>query len=133
MAANEPTGRVSRRTLVCLLGMALSGLGRAAQATPAPAEMSRIEKLLTSLGARRDLRMIRNGTAYDCETAVTFLRRKLAAMGDDVKTAEEFIDRIASRSSTSGQPYLVRLSDGKDVPAGEFLRLELVRLERPAH
>ncbi len=132
MPAIEPSGRVSRRSLVCLLGLALSGLGRAAQATPNPAELARIEKLLTSLGARRDLRMIRNGTVYDCDTAVTFLRRKLASMGEDVKTAEEFIERIASRSSSSGQPYLVRLSDGKDVPAGEFLRLELVRLERPA-
>lgn len=131
MFANVHRSGLSRRQWVCVLGLLMADLCKAVQAAPPPAEMARIERLLTALAARRDLRMIRNGSEYDCDTAVTFLRRKLSSMGDDVKTAEEFIDRIASRSSTSGKPYLVRLSDGKEITSGEFLRLELVRLERP--
>lgn len=122
----------SRRQLLCLSGLMLTDLCKAVQAAPPPAEMARIERLLIALSARRDLRMIRNGKDYDCDMAVTFLRRKLSSMGGDVKTAEEFIERIASRSSTTGQLYFVRLSDGKEIPSGEFLRLELVRLERPS-
>jgi hypothetical protein len=132
MLANALRSGPSRRQLVCVLGLLMTDLCKAVQAAPTAAEMARIERLLGALGTRRDLRMIRNGSEYDCDTAVTFLRRKLASMGDEVKTAEDFIERIASRSSTSGKPYLVRLSDGKEITAGEFLRLELVRLERPA-
>lgn len=119
-----------RRRLVCLFGLLL-GAG-AAHATPPAPEMVRIERLLNHIGSRRDVRMVRNGSVYDPDMAVTFLRRKLSSMGDDIKTAEEFIDRIATRSSTSGQLYWVRLPDGRDVPAGDFLRVELVRLDKAA-
>lgn len=94
--------------------------------------MVRIDRLLNHLLTRRDMRMVRNGSVYDCETAVTFLRRKLSSMGDDIKTAEEFIERIATRSSTSGQLYWVRTPDGRDLPAGDFLRVELARLDKAA-
>jgi hypothetical protein len=109
----------------------LLGAG-AVRATPPPPEMVRIERLLNHIGTRRDMRMVRNGSVYDPDMAVTFLRRKLSSMGDDIKTAEEFIDRIATRSSTTGQLYWVRLPDGRDVPAGDFLRVELVRLDKAA-
>lgn len=113
-----------------MVGLLLGGLTGAARATPPPAEMVRIERLLSHIGTRRDIRMVRNGQAYDTDMATTFLRRKLSSMGDDIKTAEEFIERIATRSSTSGQLYWVRLADGRDVPAGDFLRVELVRLDK---
>lgn len=121
---------VSRRQLILLSGLLLGAQGAVA-APPAP-EMVRIERLLTHIGTRRDMRMVRNGEVYDPDMAVTFLRRKLESMGDDIKTAEQFIDRIATRSSTTGQLYWVRLSNGRDVPAGDFLRLELVRLDKAA-
>ncbi|HSW06838.1 DUF5329 family protein [Aquabacterium sp.] len=130
MVSTHPGRGLSRRQLVCLFGL-LPGAG-SAWATPPSAEMVRIERLLTHIGTRRDMRMVRNGQIYDTDMAVTFLRRKLSSMGDDVKTAEEFIERIATRSSTTGQLYWVRLSDGRDLPAGDFLRVELARLDKAA-
>lgn len=122
-----------RREACCLIGaLFCTSWASAAQAAPAPAEMARIERLLVMLGSRKDMRMVRNGTVHDPETAVTFLRRKLNYYIDDIKTAEDFIDRLATRSSTTGQLYWVRLPDGRDVPAGEFLRVELVRLDKAA-
>ncbi len=50
-------------------------------------------------------------------------------MGDDVTTARQFIDNIASKSSTSGQPYGVEV-DGRSQPSAQFLGDELARLER---
>ena len=49
--------------------------------------------------------------------------------GNRVKTVHDFIDQIASKSSTSGQIYKVRLADGREVPSADFLRAELARLE----
>jgi Family of unknown function (DUF5329) len=51
-------------------------------------------------------------------------------MGDQVNTAQQFIDQIASKSSTTGQPYLIRYADGKTVPAALFLGDELKRMDR---
>jgi hypothetical protein len=122
----------SRRAACCLIAMLLAGAAAAVQAGPSPAEMARIERLLAMIGTRRDMRLVRNGTEHDTDTAVSFLRGKLKHYGSDIRTAEEFIDRLASRSSTTGQLYWVRLSDGREIPAGDFLRIELARLDKAA-
>ncbi|NRF66558.1 DUF5329 family protein [Aquincola sp. S2] len=121
-----------RRGVCCLLGALISGLAGAAQAGPSAAEMARIERLLAMIGSRRDMRLVRNGQEHDTDTAVSFLRGKLKHYGDDIKTAEDFIERLASRSSTTGQLYWVRLADGRQIPAGDFLRIELARLDKAA-
>lgn len=121
-----------RRGLLCLLAGLYGAWSAHAAAAPSPAEMARIERLLAMIGGRRDIRLVRNGSDYDPDTAVRFLRGKLGAMGGEVRTAEDFIDRIASRSSTTGQLYWVRLSDGRDIPAGDFLHVELKRLDKAA-
>ena len=46
-----------------------------------------------------------------------------------MRGVEEFIDGVASRSWLSGQPYRVRLADGRELPARDWLRAELIRLE----
>ncbi len=76
------------------------------------------------------MKFIRNGTEYTAEDAGKFLRGKLEAMGGEVATARQFIKRIASRSSMSGQPYHVRLADGQTLLAENFLEDELQRIER---
>jgi hypothetical protein len=73
-------------------GLAWAGVAAAA---PPPAEMARIDRLLTAVAARKDIRMVRNGRDYDTTMACEFLRRKLSTMGGEVRTAEEFIERIA--------------------------------------
>ena len=50
-------------------------------------------------------------------------------MGEHVTTAQQFIDQIASKSSTTGQAYLVRYDDGKTVPVARFLGDELARMD----
>lgn len=122
----------SRRAACCLLAVLLGGAAGAAQSAPSAAEMARIERLLVMIGTRRDMRLVRNGTEHDTDTAVSFLRGKLKHYGSDIKTAEEFIERLASKSSTTGQLYWVRLSDGREIPAGDFLRIELTRLDKAA-
>jgi Family of unknown function (DUF5329) len=102
-------------------------------AAPTAHELSRIEKLIQFVETRKNMKFVRNGTEYSCADAAKFLRGKLESMGEDVSTAREFIERIASKSSMSGEPYHVKFSDGKSMLASQFLSDELKRLEsRPA-
>jgi len=101
-----------------------------ALAAPPAQEQSRIEKLIRYVESQKAMKFIRNGTEYTSEDAGKFLRGKLEAMGSEVTTARQFIKRIASRSSMSGQPYHVRLADGQMLLAENFLEEELQRIER---
>jgi hypothetical protein len=100
------------------------------RAAPPAQEQSRIERLIRYVESQKAIKFIRNGTEYTAEDAGKFLRGKLEAMGSEVTTARQFIKRIGSRSSMSGQPYQVRMPDGQTVLAENFLEDELQRIER---
>jgi hypothetical protein len=90
---------------------------------------ARIERLIQFVEAQKDIRFLRNGSSYSAKDAAKFLRGKFEKMGEHVNTAQQFIEQIASRSSTSGEPYRIRLSDGREVPAAVFLGDELQRID----
>ena len=110
------------------LGFAASGQACAA----GKSEKEKIEALITHVEGLKKAVFIRNGKEYDCQSAARFLRQKWKAQEADVATAEQFIDRIASKSSTTGKPYLIRLPDKEAAPAGDYLRAELKRLNDEA-
>jgi hypothetical protein len=95
-----------------------------AHAAPPPAAQIEINHLL-GLIQQSGCEFYRNGTWYDAQQARAHLRTKydmLAADGQ-IKTAEDFIEKAASTSSMSGQPYhKVRRRCGDDnqpmVPRG---------------
>ncbi len=105
--------------------MALSAVA----AAPPAHEQTRIEKLIRYVEAQKDLKFIRNGTEYSSADAGKFLRGKLDSMGQDVTTARQFIERIATKSSMSGKPYRVKFGDGKTMLVSQFLGEELTRIE----
>jgi hypothetical protein len=119
-----------RRTLIVASAAAgaLAAL-RCAVAAPPPPEQARIDALIRFVEGQKGMKFIRNGTEYECAEAARFLRGKLDSMGGDVTTAREFIERVASKSSMSGQPYQVRLTDGRLMPSAQFLGDELKRME----
>lgn len=99
-----------------------------AQDLPAP-EKQKIEALIRQVGELKEAKFIRNGSTYEPSTAVRFLRGKWDANKADVKTVRDFIDKVATKSGTSGKPYLMRFHDGKEIPSREFLLAELKKLE----
>lgn len=113
---------------LCLLGWLACTVALAA---PPPAEQQLIDALIARVGAMADVRFVRNGRDYDARDAARFLREKYLARGQEVDTADAFIERIASKSSTSGQPYLIRQADGREQPVADVLRNELLRLRSP--
>ena len=117
------------RRRIVLVGL-LAAAFAVAQAAPSEAERARIERLIAYVGAQKDLKFVRNGSAYSPADAAKFLRGKFDKMGEHVSTAQQFIDEIASRSSTTGQAYLIRFADGRSLPAAQFLGDELRRMDR---
>ncbi|MEO6410861.1 MAG: DUF5329 family protein [Burkholderiaceae bacterium] len=118
----------SRRVFLGAAAALLAGAG-VARAAPSDAEARKIESLIRFVEARKDLRFVRNGSGHTAAQAGRFLRGKLDSMGKSASTAREFIDQIATRSSTSGQPYTVE-TEGRSIPAAQFLGDELARIER---
>lgn len=72
----------------------------------------------------------RNGSWHDAPAAQAHLRGKYNALvlRDLVQTTEQFIERAASTSSFSGQPYLIRCNGGPVVTSTQWLGDELARL-----
>ena len=60
---------------------------------------------------------------------IRFLRGKWEANDAEVKTARDFIDKVASVSGTSGKPYLIRFKDGREIKSQEFLLAALKKIE----
>lgn len=72
---------------------------------------------------------IRNGAEGSASDAAKHLKMKRDKAGKRVKTAKEFIDYIASKSSMTGEPYKVRFSNGTTMPLRDVLYYELKKLE----
>jgi len=98
----------------------------------APAEKTKIEALIAHLENLKDATFTRNGTDYDAKAAAKFLRGKWKAQDKEIKTAGDFIAKAATRSSTSGKPYLIRLKGEAESPCADYLAAQLKKLEAPA-
>jgi hypothetical protein len=79
--------------------------------------------------ARPDCQFNRNGKWYAGEAARAHLQKKFDYLEQrkQVPTAEAFIERAATSSSISGEPYQVRCGSSAPVPAGAWLSDELKR------
>lgn len=71
----------------------------------------------------------RNGTWHDSMTAQAHLRDKYNYLvaGNLINTTEDFIERAATESSLSGQPYVVKCNGVTTVTSSQWLRDELAR------
>lgn len=114
------------RRRVCLAALAGFCAWPVAAAPPAE-EQARIDRLIETVAGMTQVQFIRNGKAHKAEHAARFLREKLKASAEQVRSAGDFIDVVASGSSTTGKPYLIRFPDGKEMPCADFLRAELAR------
>ena len=65
---------------------------------------------------------IRNGSEYDGPAAADHVQQKYDYYKGDIRTAEDFIDRAATKSLLSGDPYKVRCGSGSPVLAADWLR-----------
>ena len=102
-------------------------LAAAAFAAPLlPAAKTEIEGLLMRLESS-GCAFSRNGSWYSAAEAKAHLLRKLAYLEDRglVQTTEQFIERAASASSMSSEPYLVKCGSDAPVKSGVWLTSKL--------
>ena len=86
---------------------------------------AKINSLISHVESLTDATFIRNGKEYTSSNAARFLRGKWDANKKDVRTPEDFIAKVATKSSTTGKPYLIRFKDGKETPCADYLRSRL--------
>lgn len=111
--------------LVLLLGATAAS---SADAAPTPAARAEIEQLMAQL-ADSGCEFQRNGEWHPGPEARKHLERKYAYLlkKDLVHSSEDFIERAATRSSLSGQPYQVRCGPGVSA-SDDWLRTVLGRI-----
>ncbi|HEY4467156.1 MAG TPA: YfeK family protein [Klebsiella sp.] len=93
-------------------------------------EEARINAMLDALSQKKDLVFVRNGDAHNCEEAVSHLRLKLGNTRNRIDTAEQFIDKVASSSSITGKPYIVRIPGNSDENARPYLHALITETDK---
>lgn len=127
--ARRRSGSVTGRTALVALVALLPSLC-AAQLNPAA--QREVAGLLEAVGAS-GCEFMRGGTAYPADQAQQHLRKKyeyMAARGQLV-SAEDFVDKAATRSSMLGEAYLMRCGGAVLQPCEQWLRARLKAIRKP--
>lgn len=77
---------------------------------------------LLAFVAKSDCTFIRNGQFYTDKQASRHMQDKRRYFKDQIVTPEDFIRLAATKSLQTGQPYMVRTKDGKELRCDEWLK-----------
>ncbi|HSQ04393.1 MAG TPA: DUF5329 domain-containing protein [Burkholderiales bacterium] len=122
-----------RWSKVLVLGLALVIAPAARADLPAPVQQE-IDHLIRYIGDS-GCAFERNGTWSNAKAAQSHVRSKydfLVKLGM-IDTAQDFIDKAATQSSLSGQPYEVRCGRDSTTPTSFWLSSELARYRASRH
>jgi hypothetical protein len=92
-------------------------------------EEQKIERLIQFVADLKGAKFIRNGEAHDAKKAAEHLAMKRKNAGGKIKTALDFIEKVASKSSLSGETYKIKFADGVVKNSADVLKTELKRIE----
>jgi hypothetical protein len=107
--------------LALILSVSAFCLACNAHAEETPTE---IDYLLTTVGSN-NCAFIRNGKHYSAADAEQHLRMKYQRGKRHAPTTEDFIERLASKSSMSKQLYHIDCPGEESMPSGKWLALRL--------
>jgi hypothetical protein len=90
-------------------------------------ELKKIEFLLHEIEQLKGAKFLRNGASYTPAEATDYLRMKMKwnDRGRPIKSAKDFIERIAAKSTITGKPYMIQLQDGTKMEMKTFLDQKL--------
>ena len=105
--------------MLCVMLIALPPMVHAA---PPPIAQTEINYLLAFVG-KSGCEFYRNGSWYDPRQAQAHLRYKYeaAAVSNRMNSAEDFIEKVGTKSSLSGQLYQIRCDGGDRVTSNQWL------------
>ena len=123
------TGKNIESLAAFLIAVLFSGI--LSQATAASIADVEIGQLLGYI-ERSGCALYRNGSWYSASDARAHLEKKYRYLFDRglVNTTEDFMDRVATASSMSGEPYQVKCNRGEPASSAEWLTTELQRLRK---
>jgi hypothetical protein len=113
---------------VCACGLAANGPPAAAE--PDQAAQAEIAALLSAVGTS-GCTFIRNDEPGTAAAARAHLERKYRYARKKLDSAEAFIERVASQSSTTGRPYLVECPGEPRQGTREWLFERLAEIRGP--
>lgn len=90
-------------------------------------QLNEIHQLIAAIETS-NCQFIRNGSRHDSDTAANHLRLKLKRGGSYISNSEEFIDRLASKSSWSGKAYTIECPNQDTLTSSQWLHRELLEL-----
>jgi hypothetical protein len=111
------------------IALALVGLASLSSAAPAPGVTQEIDHLLNFV-LTSGCQFYRNGFWYDSKRGEQHLRDKYDYLikRDEITATEDFIDKVATKSSLSGLAYRVKCGESEPMTSAQWLRQELIRL-----
>jgi uncharacterized protein DUF5329 len=118
-----------KRCLPAVLGLMVGlMLSPAVRSAPPSIAQTEINYLIGFLG-NSGCEFYRNGIWYDSKAAETHLREKYTVLegGDRIRSSEDFIEQVATKSSLSGQPYQIKCSGGEALTTNQWLYAALAR------
>ncbi|BEP63439.1 hypothetical protein GmRootV213_39930 [Variovorax sp. V213] len=113
-----------------LFALFLGAAAALAQATPSASEQMLIDTLILRVSNMKTMTFMRNGDEHNAADAAKHMKAKFEHFKDEIVTAEDFIDRCASRSEMTGKAYQVKMPGGAVRDANEFLNAELRTLRK---
>ena len=113
-------------SLILMLGLLLAPAVRAETPTNVQLEVSFLLGYIEGSGCQ----FYRNGTWHNSKDAQVHLRDKYKWLmaRNLINTTEDFIEKAATQSSFSSQPYAVTCNGGASMTSNKWLRAELARL-----
>ena len=116
-----------KRFLVFALAVIFSAHWPPVHAAPPAIAVDEINYLLGFI-ERSGCKFYRNGSWYDSHRAQSHLRDKYnyLAARDRIKTAEDFVEQAATRSSMSGEEYQIQCGVGTALASSLWLRTALL-------
>ncbi len=119
------------RISIILVAISLFGKITFTQSIPTQlTEKQKIEYLIKSIEKLDGAYFWRNGEYHTAKEAAEHLRLKFKNAGSKIKTAKQFIDNIATKSSMTGTVYKIKFKDGKIVESKTFLYQKLGELNK---
>jgi hypothetical protein len=92
-------------------------------------ETDKIKFLLNELDKpEAKLKFIRNGEEFTGKEAREHMQKKLDYAGSKIKTVNDFIDQIATKSYLTGNLYYVKFPNGTKIESAKWLRETLKKL-----
>jgi Family of unknown function (DUF5329) len=116
-----------KRFFAFALAVIVSSHSPCAHAAPPAIAVDEINYLLGFV-ERSGCRFYRNGSWYDAHQARSHLSSKYhyLAARDRIKTAEDFVEQAATRSSMSGEEYQIQCDAGPAQPSNRWLHSALL-------